>query len=67
MLQERVGAVTLKGQPYDGAWARAQAWRQAAEVALNNKGFDGMRTLLESTAGKVRLINVVPSLGSRHL
>jgi thiol peroxidase len=37
---------------------------KAAEVELNNKGFAGTQKLLESTAGKVRLINVVPSLGT---
>jgi thiol peroxidase len=64
MLQERMGAVTLKGQPYAVLGPVLKPGDKVAEVVLNNKGFDGMGKLLESTAGKVRLINVVPSLGS---
>lgn len=61
---ERFGAVTLKGKPLTVLGAALKPGDKAAEVELNDKGFDGTRKLLESTAGKIRLINVVPSLGT---
>ena len=64
MLQERNGAVSLKGRPYTVLGPQLKPGDKVAEVTLGNKGFDGMGKLLESTRGKMRLINVVPSLGS---
>jgi thiol peroxidase len=64
MLQERFGDVTLKGKPLTVLGVALLPGDMATEVTLNDKGFDGKRTLLESTAGKIRLINVVPSLGT---
>ena len=37
---------------------------KASEVTLSSKGFDGTARLLESMAGKIRLINVIPSIGT---
>jgi thioredoxin-dependent peroxiredoxin len=64
-VQERFGAVTLKGRPLTVLGPVVKPGDGAAEVTLNDTGFDGSRKLLESTEGKVRLINVVPSLGTR--
>ncbi len=63
-MDERFGAVTLKGKPYTVLGPVLQPGVMAPEVALNDKGFDGTRYLLGSTEGKLRLINVVPSLGT---
>jgi thioredoxin-dependent peroxiredoxin len=63
-MNERFGAVTLKGKPLTVLGPVLKPGQMAAEVCLNDKGFDGTRYLLESTEGKVRLINVVPSLGT---
>lgn len=63
-MEERFGAVTLKGKPLTVVGALLKPGDAAPEVTLNNKGFDGSAPLLESTAGKVRLINVVPSIGT---
>src|SRR5512143_933001 len=63
-MDERFGAVTLKGKPLTVLGPVLRPGVMAPEVALNDKGFDGTRYLLESTEGKVRLINVVPSLGT---
>ncbi len=64
MQNERFGDVTLKGRPLTVLGPRLQPGDRAADVILNDGGFDGARALLESTAGKIRLINVVPSLGT---
>lgn len=64
MLQERFGDVTLKGKPLTVLGVALLPGDMATEVTLNDKGFTGKRNLLESTAGKIRLINVVPSLGT---
>jgi len=64
MLQERLGDVTLKGKPLTVLGVALVPGDMAAEVILNDKGFDGRKPLLASTAGKIRLINVVPSLGT---
>jgi thioredoxin-dependent peroxiredoxin len=63
-MEERMGAVTWKGQPQTVLGPVLKPGDRAAEVTLNNEGFGGMRTLLASTEGKIRLINVVPSLGT---
>jgi len=64
MQTERFGDVSLKGRPLTVLGPVLKPGDRAAEVILNNKGFDGTRSLLESTAGEVRLINVVSSLGT---
>ena len=64
MLQERFGDVILKGKPLTVLGVALLPGDMATEVTLNDKGFTGKRNLLESTAGKIRLINVVPSLGT---
>lgn len=61
---ERFGAVTLKGTPFTVLGPVAQVGDKAAEVELNNGGFIGRTRLLESTAGKIRLLNVIPSIGT---
>ncbi len=61
---ERAGGVILKGEPLTVLGPMLKPGDKAAEATLNDKGFAGMRKLLESTAGKVRLINVVSSLGT---
>lgn len=63
-MQERFGAVTLKGKPLTVVGPVLQPGDLAPEVELNDKGFAGTAKLLESTAGKVRLINVIPSIGT---
>lgn len=63
-MEERFGAVTLKGKPYTVLGPVLRPGDEAAEVTLNDKGFDGTRRLLDSTTGKVRLINVIPSIGT---
>ena len=52
MTPERVGAVTLKGEPLTVFGPVLKLGDQAAEVALNDKGFASMRKLLESTQAK---------------
>ena len=64
MKPERVGAVTLVGKPLTVLGSQLAVGDKAKDVELNSEGFDAMRFLLASTAGKVRLINVVPSLGT---
>jgi thiol peroxidase len=64
MPQERAGAVTLKGKPLTVLGPVLAPGDRVTEVELNNRGFDGTAPLLASTQGKVRLINVVPSLGT---
>lgn len=64
MLQERLGDVTLKGKALTVFGVALVPGDMAAEVTLNDRGFDGRKPLLASTAGKIRLINVVPSLGT---
>ncbi len=63
-MEERFGAVTLKGKQLTVLGPVLKPGDKASDMSLNDKGFDGMRTLLGSTEGKVRLINVVPSLGT---
>jgi thioredoxin-dependent peroxiredoxin len=63
-MEERFGAVTLKGKQLTVLGTALKPGDKAAEVTVNDKGFDGTRSLLASTEGKVRLINVVPSLGT---
>jgi thioredoxin-dependent peroxiredoxin len=64
MQTERFGDVSLNGRPQTVLGPVLKPGDEVAEVILNNKGFDGTRALLESTAGKVRLLNVVSSLGT---
>jgi thiol peroxidase len=64
MKSERIGAVTLAGKPLTVLGSQLAVGDKAKDVELNSEGFDTMRFLLASTAGKVRLINVVPSLGT---
>lgn len=63
-MEERFGAVTLKGKPLTVMGTMLQPGAQASEVVLSSKGFDGTAPLLASTAGKIRLINVIPSIGT---
>ena len=63
-MQERFGAVTLKGSPLTACGPMLAVGDQAPEVTLSSKGFDGRAELLGSTAGKIRLINVIPSIGT---
>ena len=64
MLQERFGDVTFKGKPLTVFGVALLPGDMATEVTLNDKGFDGRKPLLASTAGKIRLINVGPSLNT---
>ncbi|HEX9118279.1 MAG TPA: thiol peroxidase [Anaerolineae bacterium] len=64
-MEERFGAVTYHGAPLTVLGPVRKPGDRAPEVTLNSKGFDGTSTLLAATAGKVRLVNVVPSLGTR--
>ncbi len=64
MLQERFGDATLKGRPLTVYGVALVPGDMASEVVLNDGGFAGRKPLLASTAGKIRLINVVPSLGT---
>lgn len=63
-MQERFGDVTLKGAPLTALGPVLAVGDQAPEVTLNDKGFNGRVGLLASTTGKVRLINVIPSIGT---
>ena len=60
MQSERLGDISLEGKPL----AVLGPVLRAGEVTLNDKGCDGTQALLASTVGKVRLINVVLSLGT---
>jgi thiol peroxidase len=60
----RFGDVSLKGNPLTVQGPVLRPGDQAPEVELNDKGFDSTAKLLESTQGKVRLINVIPSIGT---
>ncbi|MBE2234502.1 MAG: thiol peroxidase [Anaerolinea sp.] len=63
-MEERFGAVTLKGKPLTVMGPALAVGDAAPEVTLGAKGFDGRARLLESTAGQIRLINVIPSIGT---
>ena len=63
-MQERFGAVTLKGKPLTVMGPALAVGDAAPEATLGAKGFDGRARLLESTAGQIRLINVIPSIGT---
>lgn len=63
-MQERFGAVTLKGKPLTVMGPALAVGDAAPEVTLGAKGFDGRARLLESTADQIRLINVIPSIGT---
>jgi len=63
MQSERFGDISLEGEPLAVLGPLLRPGNRAVEVILNDKGFDGAQALLESTAGKVRPIRVVPSLG----
>ncbi len=63
-MQERFGAVKHRGHPLTVFGPELAAGDPAPEVVLNPKGFAGRAGLLESTAGKIRLINVIPSIGT---
>jgi thiol peroxidase len=63
-MEEHFGTVTLKGKPLTVLGPVLQPGDKAPEVLLSTKGFDGTAKMLESTAGKVRLINVIPSIGT---
>jgi thiol peroxidase len=64
MQSERPGDISLEGEPLAVLGPLLRPGNRAVEVILNDKGFDGAQALLESRAGKVRLINVVSSLGT---
>ena len=51
MLQERFGDVTFKGKPLTVFGVALLPGDMATEVTLNDKGFDGRKPLLASTAG----------------
>lgn len=61
---ERVGDVIRRGKALTVMGPVLKPGDKAAEVVLSDQGWDGSRALLGSTEGKVRLINVVPSLGT---
>ena len=63
-MKERFGDVTLKGKPLTVMGRTLAVGDHAPEVVLNDKGFDGRVGLLEMTQGKMRLINVIPSIGT---
>lgn len=63
-MEERFGAVTLKGKPLTVMGPALAVGDAAPEITLGAKGFDGRARLLESTAGQIRLINVIPSIGT---
>lgn len=63
-MEERFGAVTLKGKPLTVVGPVLQPGDVAPEVTLSTKGFADTANMLESTAGKIRLINVIPSIGT---
>jgi hypothetical protein len=62
MQIKRVGDRSLRGKSLSALGTLLRPSDRAAEVVLNEKGFEVSRALLASTAWKVRLINVVPSL-----
>jgi thiol peroxidase len=65
MASERAGGVTLKGNPLTVLGPVLAAGMPAPNVALNTDVFGQQYfNLLDDTAGKVRLINVVPSLAT---
>lgn len=63
-MEERFGAVALRDKPLTVLGPVLRPGDRAPEVVLSTKGFDGVAPLLESTAGKARLINVIPSIGT---
>ncbi len=60
-MQERVGAVTLKGTPLTVLGTPVQVGEQAPEVTLAT-GMTASARLLADSAGKIRLVSVVPSI-----
>ncbi|GIV77103.1 thiol peroxidase [Litorilinea aerophila] len=60
-MQERVGAVTLKGTPLTVLGTPVQVGEQAPEVTLAT-GMTTSARLLADSAGKIRLVSVVPSI-----
>lgn len=65
MTIERKGAVTFKGNPLTVLGHPLGVGDRAPEVALNTDVFEQKYLhLLADTAGKVRLVNVVPSLAT---
>ena len=60
MLAERFGAVTFKGIPHTVLGSVLQVGDQAPDFVLHAN--DWRKVTLADTAGKVRLISVVPSL-----
>jgi thioredoxin-dependent peroxiredoxin len=64
MQSEHLGDEPLEGRPLAVLVPVLRPGDRAVEVILNDDGCDGTRALLASTAGKVRLINVVSSLGT---
>jgi thiol peroxidase len=64
MQSKRLGDISLEGTPLAVLGPVPPPGEKAAEVTLNDKGSDGTQALLASTVGKVRLINVVLSLGT---
>jgi len=65
MVAERVGGVTLKGNPLTVLGFVLRVGERAPEVVLNTDVF-GQKYLhlLGDTVGKIRLISVVPSLST---
>ena len=61
MAVERAGAITFKGAPQTLLGPELKAGDAAPEAGLIAQDLSGVK-LLESTAGKVRLVSVVLSL-----
>jgi thiol peroxidase len=63
-MSERIGGVTSKGIPYTVIGPILKPGDQAPVFALPNNLFTTDTVSLAESAGKVRLINVVPSLNT---
>jgi thiol peroxidase len=63
-MTERAGGVTLKGNPLTVIGNTLQVGDQAPDFALANNLFSTHTVSLSDSAGKVRLISVVPSLNT---
>ncbi len=62
---ERVGDVISKGNPLTVLGNKLKVGDKAPHFALSNNLFSMDMVTLQDSAGKVRLINVVPSLNTR--
>lgn len=63
-MTERAGGVTFKGNPFTVLGNKLKIGDKAPDFALSNNVFSTDTVTMAESAGKVRLISVVPSLST---